>query len=73
MITEFCPGGNLRRFLINSRVNTSKENLTKYNNLTSKLNNRQLLTIAMDIANGMVHLSSRKVFCSFFVPSFVPS
>ena len=61
MITEFCLGGNLRQFLINSRVNTSEENLTKYVNLKSTLSHHQLLKIAVDIANGMVHLSSQKV------------
>ena len=59
MIIEFCPKGNLRQFLINSRVNTSQE---KNNNLTSTLNDHQLLKIAVDVANGMLHLSSHKVF-----------
>ena len=62
VITEFCCGGNLRHLLINSRVYPSEESSTNYINLASKLNHRQLLKIAADVANGMIHLSSQKVF-----------
>lgn len=67
VITEFCPGGNLRQILVNSRVESSEENLTKHNSVASTLNHRQLLKIAVDIANGMVHLSCRKVFCNPYI------
>ncbi|CAB4022081.1 Angiopoietin-1 receptor, partial [Paramuricea clavata] len=53
VVTEFCPGGNLRKFLIKNRAN--------YVNIISRLTNRQLLTMALDVANGMVHLSAQKV------------
>ena len=53
VVTEFCAGGNLRNFLRNSRMD--------YQNLTSSLNDHQLLKIALDVVNGMVHLSSHKV------------
>lgn len=53
VVTEFCAGGNLRNFLRNIRVDNQ--------NLTSSLNDRQLLKIAVDVANGMVHLSAHKV------------
>ena len=62
MVTEFCPGGNLRKFLIKSRVsdNTSDSH-NVYVNITSTLSDRQLLKLAVDVACGMVHLSSQKV------------
>ena len=53
VVTEFCPGGNLRNFLRSSRVD--------YQNLTPSLNDRQLLKIALDVVSGMVHLSHHKV------------
>ena len=56
---EFYPGGDLRQFLINSRVVSPEENLRS--TMTSTLNHRQLLHFALDVANGMVHLSSQKV------------
>jgi serine/threonine protein kinase len=63
VVIEFCPGGNLRNLLLNSRVGyPSPENSSNYINMTSTLNHRQLLKIAVDISNGMVHLSSQKVF-----------
>ena len=60
MVTEFCTGGSLRNLLINSRINPS-ENSPDYINMTSTLNHRELLKLAVDIANGMAHLSSQKV------------
>ena len=53
VVTEFCPGGNLRNFLRSSRID--------YQNLTSISNERQLLKIALDVVSGMVHLSHHKV------------
>ena len=53
-MTKFCPGGDLRKFLIKNRK--------RYVNvITSTLNNRQLLTMAVEVADGMVHLSGQKV------------
>ena len=62
MVTEFCPGGNLRKFLIKSRV-SDKTNFSVSNdvNITSTLSERHLLKLAADVANGMVHLSSQNV------------
>ena len=57
---EFCPGGNLRKFLLNSRVNNAYESST-YINVSSTLTHRQLLKLAADVACGMVHLASFKV------------
>jgi hypothetical protein len=66
VVIEFCPGGNLRNLLLNSRVGyPSPENSSNYINMTSTLNHRQLLKIAVDISNGMIHLSSQKVFSCF--------
>jgi hypothetical protein len=71
VITELCTGGNLRHLLINSRVYPSGENSSNYINLSSTLNHRQLVKIAADISNGMVHLSSQKVSSTFvkFMPN----
>jgi serine/threonine protein kinase len=59
---EFCPGGNLRNLLVKSRVYPSEEKSSNYINLASTLNHRQLLKIAADIANGMDHLATHKVY-----------
>ncbi|XP_028393591.1 proto-oncogene tyrosine-protein kinase receptor Ret-like [Dendronephthya gigantea] len=66
MVTEFCPGGNLRRFLIKSRINddsspgyVNKTSESDYANVNSMLSHRQLLKFAVDVACGMVHLSSQ--------------
>jgi serine/threonine protein kinase len=64
---EFCPGGNLRNLLIKSRVYPSEEKSSNYINLASTLNHRQLLKIAADIANGMDHLATHKVFTNNYV------
>ena len=63
MITEFCPGGNLRTFLINSRKTSAKKQVSNYINATSVLNEHQLLTIAVNVAEGMIHLAKQKVDC----------
>ncbi|XP_028394333.1 tyrosine-protein kinase receptor Tie-1-like isoform X2 [Dendronephthya gigantea] len=61
MVTEFCPGGNLRKFLIKSRINdNSSDSHNIYVNITSTISDRQLLKLAVDVACGMVHLSSQK-------------
>ena len=60
IVTEFCSGGSLRNLLIKSRVNPS-ENSPDYINMTSTLSHRELLKLAVDVANGMAHLSSQKV------------
>ena len=63
MVTEFCPGGNLQKFLRKSRVSYNTENSeSNYVNITSTLDHRQLLKFAVDVANGMIHLSALKVF-----------
>ena len=73
MVIEFCPGGNLLNVLLNSRVGyPSPENSSSFINVTSTLNHRQLLKIAEDISNGMIHLSSQKVF-SWFANVFMKS
>ena len=60
MVTEFCSGGSLRNLLIKSRVNPL-ENSADNINMTSTLSDRELLKIAVDVANGMTHVSSQKV------------
>lgn len=60
LVMEFCSGGNLRKFLLNSRVD-SKDDSPTYINLSSTLTHRQLLKISVDVASGMIHLSSLKV------------
>ena len=57
LVTEFCSGGSLRKLLIDSRVYSSSDHA----NMVSTLNQNQLLKVAVDIANGMAHLSSQKV------------
>lgn len=66
MITEFCPGGNLRTFLINGRKTSAKKHVSKYINVTSALNGHQLLTIAVNVAEGMIYLANQKVDCSLY-------
>ena len=61
MVTEFCPGGNLRKFLRKSRV-ISDTKSSRPNYITSTLSYRELLKLATDVANGMAHLSAQKVF-----------
>ena len=67
VVIEFCPGGNLRNSLLNSRVYPSPKNSSNYINMTSTLNHRQLLKIAVDISNGMAHISSQKVYLVVFL------
>ena len=56
VITEFCSSSNLQNFF------KSKPSELLQINLNSNLTYRQLLKIAVDVASGMVHLSSQKVF-----------
>ncbi|XP_028401197.1 proto-oncogene tyrosine-protein kinase receptor Ret-like [Dendronephthya gigantea] len=61
VVTEFCFHGNLKKFLIKSRVSSDSEILTPiYANIKSTLDHRELLRIARDVANGMAHLSANK-------------
>ena len=61
VVTEFCPGGSLLKYLRRSRISSNQEeSRPKYLNVTSTLNHRQLLQLAADVANGMVHLSAQK-------------
>ena len=65
VVTEFCPGGALRNFLIDSRVHCLSDNKQKYANIASKLHHTELLKIAADVSYGMAHLSSQKVLHCF--------
>ena len=60
IVTEFCSGGSLRNLFIKSRV-IPLENSTDSINMTSTLSHHELLKFAVDVANGMTHLSSQKV------------
>ncbi|XP_028411985.1 tyrosine-protein kinase receptor Tie-1-like [Dendronephthya gigantea] len=55
VVTEFCSAGNLRKFLRKSKLITNLDS-----HITSTLNDRQLLKIAVDVASGMAHLSNQK-------------
>ena len=59
-MTEFVSGGNLKVLLMKSRVDPLEEERT-YTNITSTLTERQLIQIAVDVANGMRHLESKQV------------
>lgn len=64
LVTELCPGGNLLKFLIQSRVT---DNSTPNNvNIISTLTNHQLLEIAVHVASGMAHLSAQKVLGLYY-------
>ncbi|XP_022800129.1 fibroblast growth factor receptor homolog 1-like [Stylophora pistillata] len=58
VIVEFVPGGSLDRILLESRIPTRAKDTT-YENLWSRLSERDLLRIAKDVANGMQHLESK--------------
>lgn len=59
LVTELCRGGNLFKFLFQSRVS---DNSTPNNvNIISTLTNHQLLEMAVHVASGMAHLSAQKV------------
>ena len=48
VVTEFCPGGNLQKFLPKSRISYSPEDSKP--NLTSTLSDSQLFKLATDVA-----------------------
>ena len=56
---EFCPRGNLKDFLIASRVN--EEHTRQYKNIYSKITERQLINFAAEIARGMMFLFEKEV------------
>ena len=58
VVTELIHGGSLENLLKAKRA--PGEN-NKYHNVCCKLNDRQLVTIAFQIAAGMQHLEERKV------------
>ena len=60
IVTEFCSGGSLQNLLIKSRINPLEDS-PDYKNMASTLNHRELLKLAVDVANGMAHLSSQNV------------
>ena len=55
VVTELIHGGSLENLL---RAPGERNN---YHNVCCKLNDRQLVTIAFQIAMGMQHLEERKV------------
>lgn len=59
LVTEFCPRGNLKDFLRESRVD--EEPHKQYNNINSKLTERQLINFAAEVAKGMKFLFEKKV------------
>ncbi len=59
LVMEFCSGGNLKDLLRSSRVN--KESCVQYNNIYSKLTERQLINFAAEVARGMKYLFEKKV------------
>ena len=62
VIIEFVPGGSLDYLLRSSRVHYQRDD-PSYTNIWSRLTERELLTIASDIASGMRHLESKQVLC----------
>ncbi|XP_068761952.1 fibroblast growth factor receptor 4-like [Montipora capricornis] len=59
VVIEFVSGGSLDRILKASHVKNPNPN-TVYNNIWSRLNERELLNIASDVANGMKHLEGKQ-------------
>ncbi|XP_068674838.1 fibroblast growth factor receptor 4-like isoform X2 [Montipora foliosa] len=59
VVIEFVSGGSLDKLLKASHVKNPNPN-TVYNNIWSRLNERELLNIASDVANGMKHLESKQ-------------
>ena len=58
---EFCPHGNLREFLRNSRDLYSVEEETLMTDLSRVYGPKKLIHFAWQIAKGMNFLISRKV------------
>ena len=65
LVMEFCSKGNLKDILTKSRINTDDDN--DYKNIYSKLNERQLITFAAEIAKGMNFLFGKKVENVFII------
>ena len=63
---EFVSGGSLDKLLRKSRVQRcTEQEQPLYDNIWSRLTERQLLKIASDIANGMQYLESKLVSAVF--------
>ena len=60
VVIEFVSGGSLDKLLEASHVQTESSD-PAYSNIWSKLTERELLSIASDVANGMKHLESKQV------------
>ena len=60
IVIEFVSGGSLDKILRDSHVQTQSGD-PAYTNIWSKLTERELLSIASDVANGMKHLESKQV------------
>ena len=60
VVIEFVSGGSLDKVLKASHV-PNQNAYTAYTNVWSRLTERELLSIALDVANGMKHLESRQV------------
>ena len=58
LVTELIRGESLENLLKAERAAAERNN---YQNVRCKLNDRQLVTIALQIAEGMQHLEERKV------------
>ena len=56
---EFCCRGNLKEFLKESRIN--REEHESYENIYSKLTEKQLINFASKIAKGLMFLNEQKV------------
>ncbi|XP_015758141.1 PREDICTED: fibroblast growth factor receptor 3-like [Acropora digitifera] len=59
VVIEFVSGGSLDKVLKASHV-PNQNTYTAYTNVWSRLTERELLSIALDVANGMKHLESRQ-------------
>ena len=60
IVIEFVSGGSLDKILRDSHVQTQSGDAA-YTNIWSKLTERELLSIASDVACGMRHLESKQV------------
>ncbi|XP_032222658.2 fibroblast growth factor receptor isoform X3 [Nematostella vectensis] len=60
VVIEFVEGGDLRDLLLKSRMSRNKWASSSYENLRSRLNERQLLFLALGVARGMAHLEEKQ-------------
>ena len=60
VVVELVSGGSLDKILRSSHVQPERD-LPTYSNIWSRLTERELLKIALDVSNGMKHLESKKV------------